>query len=264
MNKSVLKYMVIDLLVLTVIGCILEGLVSRFIGFLLDAAPTITFSLLIVFIAVARWKLWGLIPIPFLVMSTILGGHFSEISYYAAFYSFSNWQLILSMMIGLLAIGLNVILFRNHKTNKILKSPWKMLLILVADYIIYCVIQFMFYRLFTTGNLTSVANIPFIYYTKDESGNSVENMKNLANYAEYGFMYNLFGLAVGVVGSLVLRSQGALNNAIEKLIDDKKQREAELEYMKSFGKFNFRDESEEKTQNDESNKIEEKQDSSEQ
>ena len=111
MNKSVLKYMVIDLLVLTVIGCILEGLVSRFIGFLLDAAPTITFSLLIVFIAVARWKLWGLIPIPFLVMSTILGGHFSEISYYAAFYSFSNWQLILSMTIGLLAIGLNIILF---------------------------------------------------------------------------------------------------------------------------------------------------------
>ena len=234
MNKSVLKYMVIDLLVLTVIGCILEGLVSRFIGFLLDAAPTITFSLLIVFIAIARWKLWGLVPIPFLVMSTILGGHFSEISYYAAFYSFSNWQLIRSMMIGLLAIGLNIILFRNHKTNKILKSPWKMLLILVADYIIYCVIQFVFYRLFTTGNLTSVANIPFIYYTKDESGNSVENMKNLANYVEYGFMYNLFGLAVGVVGSLVLRSQGA-----------------------------FSDESEEKTQNDESNKIEEKQDSSE-
>ena len=33
--------------------------------------------------------------------------------------------------------------------------------------------------------------------------------------------------------------------------------------MKSFGKFNFSDESEEKTQNDESNKIEEKQDSSE-
>jgi hypothetical protein len=166
------------------------------------------------------------------------------------------------MMIGLLAIGLNVILFRNHKTNKILKSTWKMLLILVADYIIYCVIQFVFYRLFTTGSLTSVANIPFIYYTKDESGNSVENMKNLANYVEYGFMYNLFGLAVGVVGSLVLRSQGALNNAIEKLIDDKKQREAELEYMKSFGKFNFDEKSDSNPLEQDESNINGEQDSS--
>jgi hypothetical protein len=138
-----------------------------------------------------------------------------------------------------------------------------MLGILVLDYIIYCGIQFVLYRLFTTGGLSSMADIPFTYKVKGEDGELVDKVKNLASYVEYGFMYNLFGLAVGVVGSLVLRSQGALNNAIEKLIDDKKQREAELEYMKSFGKFNFSDESEEKTQNDESNKIEEKQDSSE-
>lgn len=253
MNKSIVKYMVIDLLVLTIIGCLLEGLVSRFIGLLLDAAPTITFSLLIVFIAVTRWKLWGLLPIPFLVLSTILGGHFGEIPYYAAFYDFKSWQLILSMMLGLAAVGLNVIVFRKGKTNEIMKSIWKMLLILVIDYILYCGIQFVLYRLFTTGGLRGPADIPFAYYVKNDAGQRVEEVKNLASYVEYGFMYNLFGLAVGVIGSLVLRSQGVLNNAVEKLIDDKKQREAELEYMKSFGKFNFNDESEVKTQNDESN-----------
>lgn len=262
MNKSVVKYMAIDLIVLTVIGCILEGLVSRFIGFALDAAPTITFSLLIVFIAVARWNLFGLLPIPFLVLCTILGGHFSEISYYAAFYDFSNWQLILSMMLGLSAVGLNVIVFRKHRTNKIMQNVWQMLAILVVDYIIYCEVQFVLYRLFTTGGLSGVANIPFAYKTRNASGETVEEIKNLASYVEYGFMYNLFGLAVGVVGTIVLRSQGALNNAVDKLIDDKKQREAELEYMKSFGKFNFDDESEANPQNDESNNKKEEQDSS--
>jgi hypothetical protein len=137
-----------------------------------------------------------------------------------------------------------------------------MLLILVVDYILYCGVQFIFYRIFTTGGLTSVANIPVTYYSKDENGNRVELVKNLASYVEFGFVYNLFGLAVGVVGSLVLRSQGALNNAIDKLIDDKKQREAELEYMKSFGKFNFSDESEAESQQDESNIKKEDQDSS--
>ena len=261
MNKSILKYMVIDLLVLTVIGVILEGLVSRFIGFVLDAAPTITFSLLIVYVAVARWKLFGLIPIPFLVLATIIGGHFSEISYYAAFYNFSNWQLILSMMIGLASIGLNVIIFRKHRTNKIMKSIWQMLGILVLDYIVYCGIQFVLYRLFTTGGLSSMADIPFSYQVKGDDGELVDKVKNLASYVEYGFMYNLFGLAVGIVGTLVLRSQGALNNAIEKLIDDKKQREAELEYMKSFGKFNFDEKSDSNPQEDESN-INGEQDSS--
>jgi hypothetical protein len=262
MNKSVVKYMAIDLIVLTLIGCLLEGLVARFIGFVLHAAPTISFSLLIVFVAVARWKLWGLIPIPFLVLSTIIGGQFSEITYYAAFYNFSNWQLILSMLLGLSTIGLNVIVFRNHKTNKIMKTTWQMLLILVVDYILYCGVQFIFYRIFTTGGLTSLANIPVTYFSKDENGNRVELVKNLASSVEFGFVYNLFGLAVGVVGSLVLRSQGALNNAIDKLIDDKKQREAELEYMKSFGKFNFSDESEAESQQDESNIKKEDQDSS--
>lgn len=262
MNKSVVKYMAIDLLVLTIIGVILEALTSRFIGFVLDAAPTITFSLLIVYVAVARWKLWGLLPIPFLVLATILGGHFSEISYYAAFYSFSNWQLILSMMIALAGIGLNVIVFSKQRTNKIMKSIWQMLGILVLDYIIYCGIQFVLYRLFTTGGLSSMADIPFTYKVKGEDGELVDKVKNLASYVEYGFMYNLFGLAVGVVGTLVLRSQGALNNAIEKLVDDKKQREAELEYMKSFGKFNFDEKSDSNPLEQDESNINGEQDSS--
>lgn len=261
MNKSILKYMAVDLVVLSLIGCVLEGLTSRFIGFALDAAPTITFSLLIVFVAVARWNLWGLLPIPFLAFSMILGGHFSDMPYYAAFYSFKNWQLFLSTMIGLSGLGLNVLIFRGHKTNKIIKNVGWMLLILLGDYLVYCILQFVTFRLFTSGSLVHPATIEFTYNVKNDLGELVPKTINLAAYVEYGAIYNLFGLAVGAIGSVVLRSQGVLNNAIDKLIDDKKEREAELEYLRNIGNSSWKKEQpkassldESKTENNDSSK----------
>ena len=253
MNKSVVKYMIIDLAVLIAIGALLEGLTSRFVGFALDAAPTVTFSLLILFVAVARWKAYGLITIPFLVFSMILGGHFSDLSYYAAFYSFSNWQLYLSVMIALaLSVSVNLIFFRKHRTNKIMKVWWQMLLILVMDYVLYCGIQFVLYRLFTTGNLAVMADIPFTYNVKNADGLMEPKTINLAMYVERGFIYNSFGLIVAILGAFVLRSQGVLNNAIEKLIDDKKEKELELEYLKNAGNLNWGPQEKESPQ-DESN-----------
>lgn len=261
MNKSVVKYMIVDLGVLIALGCILEGLTSRFIGFALDAAPTVTFSLLIVFIAVCRWKAFGLITIPFLVFSMILGGHFSDLSYYAAFYSFSNWQLYLSVMIGLACgFGINLIFFRNQRTNKITKVWWQVLLLLVLDYLVYCLIQFVLYRLFM-GNLMQVANVEYTYNIVNSGGVKEPKTVNLAMYVERGFIYNSFGLIVAMLGAMVLRSQGVLNNAIEKLIDDKKERELEFEYLKNAGNLNWDPQEEPEASKDESNKNE---DSSEQ
>lgn len=252
MNKSIMKYMAVDLISLTVIGCILEGLTSRFIGFALDAAPTVTFSLLIVFVGVARWNLWGLLPIPFLVFSMILGGHFSDISYYAAFYNFKNWQLFLSTMIGLAGLGLNVLVFRGHKTNKIMQNVGWMILVFVADYLVYCILQFITYRLLTSGSLIHPATVEFTYNIKNELGELEPKTVNLAVYVEYGAIYNLFGLAVGLIASAVLRSQGVLNNAIDKLVDDKKEREAELEYLKNIGNSSWKPEQKEASSKDES------------
>ena len=253
MNKSLVKYMIFDLAVLATIGCILEGLTSRFIGFALDAAPTVTFSILIMFVAVARWKAYGLIVAPLLVFSMLLGGHFSDIPYYRALYSFSNWQLYLSTLIGLvLAFSVNLIFFQKQRTNKLLSVWWKMVLILLLDYGIYCIIQFLLYRLFTTGSLTSIANIEFTYNIIADGGELKPQTVNLALYVEKGFVYNTFGLIVAFIGCLVLRSQGVLNNAIEKLIDDKKEREIELEYLKNAGNLNWGDQ-EDSTDKDESN-----------
>lgn len=261
MNKSVVKYMIIDLAVLVVLGCFLEGLTSRFIGFALDAAPTVTFSLLIVFVAVCRWKAFGLITIPFLVFSMILGGHFSDLSYYGAFYSFTNWQLYLSVMIGLACgFGINLIFFRKHKTNKITKIWWKVVLLLILDYLVYCLVQFVLYRLFM-GNLLEVATVEYTYNVKTAGGSLEPKTVNLAVYVENGFIYNSFGLLVALLGAMVLRSQGVLNNAIDKLIDDKKERELEFEYLKNAGNLNWDPQEETEASKDESKNNE---DSSEQ
>ena len=253
MNKSLVRYMIFDLAVLATIGCILEGLTSRFIGFALDAAPTVTFSILIMFVAVARWKAYGLIVAPFLVFSMLLGGHFSDIPYYRALYSFSNWQLYLSSLFGLvLAFSVNLIFFQNKRTNKLLAIWWKMALILLLNYALYCGIQFLLFRLFTTGSLTNVANIEFTYNIINE-GEIIPKTVNLAMYVEKGFIYNTFALIVAIIGCLVLRSQGVLNNAIEKLIDDKKEREIELEYLKNAGNLNWGDQEDSTCSKDESN-----------
>ena len=42
---------------------------------------------------------------------------------------------------------------------------------------------------------------------------------------DYGVIYNLFGLAVSVIGALILRSQGVVNNVVDKLIEDKQNAE---------------------------------------
>jgi hypothetical protein len=56
-----------------------------------------------------------------------------------------------------------------------------------------------------------------------------------AYYIEQGFIYNLFGLIVCFVGSFIFRSQGIINNAVDKLVDDKKLADAEAEYLRNLG-----------------------------
>ena len=65
-----------------------------------------------------------------------------------------------------------------------------------------------------------------------------------------GFIYNLFGLAIGIIGSLVLRAQGAFSNVAEKLLEDKRLAE---EIRKNDEEFSIPDldEDEEKENNSE-------------
>ena len=110
MKKSVKVYMVQDLILLTVLGVLLEGLTERFASTILSGTPTIAFALFIVFFAVTRWKLWGLTIIPFLALSTLVLSLASfscviersspiadMISCAKSFFPDSYWMLIYSM-----------------------------------------------------------------------------------------------------------------------------------------------------------------------
>ncbi|MBO7080335.1 MAG: hypothetical protein J6W64_11175 [Bacilli bacterium] len=190
---------------------------TRFGGIMLGT-PTITISFLITLIAVIRWNLWGLIIVPLLVLATTLGGSFADYGQFRAFYRFGSeydycgTAVYVSTVVGLLTIGLDVILFKKVGTKKIVKSPIALIVICGVNYLILNVVQFFIFRLMTAHSLFSQAQI---IYT------GVNGDFNLAIWGESGLAKNLFGLAIAVIGILILRSQGVITNVVDKLVDDK-------------------------------------------
>lgn len=211
-----------DLFLLALFGCVLEVLVTKFGGIMLGT-PTITISFLIVILAIIRWNFWGLIIVPFLALATVLGGGWSDIGQYSAFYTLSGdygncgLAVFISTMIGLFTIGFDAILFRVKGTKTIIKNPLLLVGIILLNYLVLNLVQFLIFRLITAGTLTHSASIMYVGNTGNEF--------NLAFYGENGFIRNLLGLAIAVVGILILRSQGVATNVVEKLVDDKKNAE---------------------------------------
>ena len=245
MRRSIKSYMLIDLAMLTVIGCVLEGLVTYMSGFVLNAAPTISISLLIVLLALARWNLWGLIPVPFLAAATIIGGRLSPIPYFASAY---EWRVYLSIIIGLLFTGLSVIVFKK-KGTKILKDNLIMVLFVIVNYVIYNLAQLATYQLLYNvfKNPEGWYLVTYTSYANSETGELVTT--NVANFMSNGFIYNLFGLIIASVGGIVLRSQEAFGNVAEKLLEDRRLAE---EIRKNDDEFSIPDLDE----NEEENKKE--------
>lgn len=213
-----------DLFLLALFGCILEALVTRFGGIMIGT-PTITISFLIVLIAVIRWNLWGLIIIPLLTLATVLGGSWSDIGQFRAFYSFGGqfncgFAVYISTMIGLATIGLNVILFKRFGTKKIVSNVLLLVAIIAINYLIVNTCQFIAFRLITAKTLANPANLEYV-------GNTGKSF-NIATYGENGFLANLFGLAVAEVGIIILRSQGVTTNVVDKLVEDKANAELDL------------------------------------
>ena len=222
--RSLKGYMFFDLIILAIIGCLLEGLGSKCCGDIFTAAPTITLSFLILFIAIARWNQWGLIIIPFLALANKIGGEKIGFSFIAAVY---DWKLYLSTVIGMLTMGFNVIIFKKCSSKKISSDMAHLFLLLAFDYLLYVTVQWASYRLLTSGNLLEGGVKIFEYYKYGDDGSAELIKTNLCGFGENGFVFNIFGFIVAVIGCLVLRSQAVISNVREKLIDDK--RNAELD-----------------------------------
>lgn len=214
--------MVMDLLILTIIGCILEFLAVRLGSTVFNGCITAGFSLLITFIAVTRWNLYGLIVCPFLALATFLGGRqIAELSFLRETY---DWKLALATGIGLCTMGVNVIFYKKIGTSNVINSLGFIGLFFL-DYLLFTFIQFVFYRLLTSPDFIHVGERYFEIVITNEEGISETVRKNLCQLGEGGIIYNIFGLCVLIIGSYVLRSQGVICNAVQRLIDDKKNAE---------------------------------------
>ncbi len=209
--------MAFDLTILTIIGFAIEIFLIKFGASVLIGAPFMGITLLIVFLSVVRWNLWGLITAPIMAGAVWLGGIWIDIPYLRAVY---DWRVYISLVIGLMSVGLNVILFKKFGTKKVLNDSWITVLVVVITYAIVCGVQTLIYSLITYPDAQNM-----IYYF---------NSKNydLRYYGAMGIVYNLLGLVIAVVGSLIFRSQGVLCNAKQKLLDDKKNAELDKEFDK--------------------------------
>lgn len=202
--------MFVDLLMLTVIGCVLEFLCARYGALVLNATPFTYVSFLIAFLAVVRWRLWGLLTIPILNIANYLAGQNLELTYLISVY---DWRFYLSATVGMLSIGINVLFFKKN-TKSVINSTLKLLGVMFVDYIIMNAIQLIVYRMLTSGDILKVG-VEIIEV------HGVEGGINICKMGEAGFVYNLFSFGVLIVGTLVLRSQGIVCDRTQRFIDDK-------------------------------------------
>ena len=209
--------MAFDLTILTIIGFVIEIFLIKFGASVFIGAPFMGITLLIVFLAVARWNLWGLITAPIMAGAVWVGGIMVDIPYLKAVY---DWRVYVSLVTGLMCVGLNVILFKKFGTKRVFSDSWITVLVVFITYVVVCGVQTLVYSLITYPDAENM-----IYYF---------NSKNydLRYYGAMGIVYNLLGLVVAIVGSLIFRSQGVLCNAKQKLLDDKKNAELEREFDK--------------------------------
>ncbi len=199
------------------------------------AAPTFTFGMLITFVAIARWNLWGMIVIPFMAAANVVGGMFNDIDYLKAMYTELPWQLFISTVIGFLPMGINVIFYKKFTTKKVLHDSFVMIGLVLLNYGLFCLFQFLSIRLLTTGSIFEIGEIIVNQPIKNPDTGVMENIThNICVFAQSGYIYNLLGLFITIIGLFILRSQGVVNNVVDKLIDDKKMVESNLEDEKNF------------------------------
>jgi hypothetical protein len=125
----------------------------------------------------------------------------------------------ISSLAGLSMIGLNSILFIKFKTKKIINNMGLLIILIIVDYILVCGVQLFVYGLSTIGEG------PMHFYSELDG-----ELHDLRFVGEFGVAYNTFGLFALGVGAFVLRSQGILCNAKERILEDKKNAELDRKF----------------------------------
>lgn len=211
--------MAIDLIMMLVIGVVLDILLTKFAVVVLGeyVMPASLVSMLIVFIAVARWNGYGLIISPLVSLGVVIGGCWLG-GYYNAVYSLAtDWQFYVSIVLGYLSFGVNILFYKRVGTKKIINETWKLLLLLLLDYVLFCGVQYLSYTLLVLGK-----DAETFVYSYVSSGTKEVVQLQIFIKPQSGFIYNLIALIILTVGTLIFRSQGIVCNVKQKFIDDKR------------------------------------------
>lgn len=201
---SLKKYMIIDLSMLCVIGLLLEGIGTFFVNYMyVGAYPMTVISLLITFLAVARWGYKGLVVTLFCALGNLIGGQFillRDVTY--------NWQIFLSVLVGLCSMSINLIPFSKMGTNPTLKNNWWFFGLMFGNFILFELVRGLVYAFILRGTEVLILN------------NAV------------GF--DVTALVILLVMGFILRKQGVLLNFKDKLKSEKEQAELDRKTETEF------------------------------
>ncbi|MDE6655909.1 MAG: hypothetical protein K2J85_02845 [Anaeroplasmataceae bacterium] len=184
--------MLIDLSLLIGIGVVIEALGNFVFNYMLRAMLiTSSISLLMMMVAITRWRWKGLIVAPFLVAAMIISGRY--FNPHVDFREFYGWELYLAALGSLLSLSVNLIWFKYIDYKKTFKSIGLTLLLCLIDIIISQLIVSLLYMAFT------------------------------ANFMFLGFLaWNAFSYVLLIVGVFCFKKQNVLVD-VETEITEKSQ-----------------------------------------
>lgn len=198
------KYMLVDLVILTVVGFLGELLGEYIINASVIAAyVTGSISLLVILVTTTRWKWKGLIVTPFLALAIVLSGHFfTRNPNYRINY---DWKLFISIFVSFLAMSINLLWFKKISYKETFKKP---LMIFVLCTIDYALVQLV---------------LAIVYFILSQK------------FLFFAFIiWNLFSYAILLLGALVLMKQNVLVDIEASLREKQEEQQHESDF-----KFNL-------------------------
>lgn len=197
---SLKKYMFLDLVILSVIGCIIEAVgIFAFNKMLTATMIASAISLLIMVIAITRWGWKGLFIAPVLAAATIISGRF--FNPHETFKALYDWKLYLAIVLSLLSLSVNLIWLKYIDYKETFKK-WKYILIL-------CAIDIVVSQL--------VLSLAYFAFTQQ--------------FLLLGFLaWDSCSFVILVIGCFVLKNQNVLVDVKANLIEKQQQQEDDSKF----------------------------------
>ncbi len=198
--------MIIDLSILLIAGIVAEVIVIYFAGVLLPwTIPTLGIGVVIITLAIIRWKKYGLITIPIMALTTWIGGK-STISNNQLFdvvrNSIYDYKLLITIFLSYFGCTISSLTFK-----KISSKNLSIIIILLSVFLIQAIVLFLF-------GLKDDVILKYLF-------------NNL-------FSNILFGIIVSLILSNILFFQKLFIDQVQFLKNNVEEKKQEIEYYDRY------------------------------